>query len=201
VNQQGIVASICPKVTQSADKNSDSNYGYNPAVAAIIERLKSKLQGQCLPRAPRIDPETHQVQCSVIEARPNPTSCDCKAPGRAVPDARLLPAVLRQLQADGQCGAPGQVACTSFCECEILQESAGPALDACLKDEAPPAGSPPGYCYIDDPGSPALANCPSNEKRILHFVSPNGQPIPAADAIAVVACIGSPVDVSTAGAP
>ncbi len=199
LNAHGIVASICPKVTDSADPFSDPNYGYNPAVAAIIERLKSKLQGKCLPRAPRINPQTHQLQCTVVEARPNATSCDCKALGRGVPDARLLPAVQRQLKTDGQCGAPGQIACTSFCECEILPESAGPALEACLQNQTPPAGSPPGYCYIDDPSSAALTNCPSNEKRLLHFVSPDGQPVPAPDAVALIACLGSPVDTAPDG--
>ncbi|MEP7049948.1 MAG: hypothetical protein ABJB12_06325 [Pseudomonadota bacterium] len=200
LDKQGIVASICPKVTDSVDRDSDPNYGYNPAVAAIIDRLKSKLQGECLPRAPRIDSKTHQVQCSVIEARPNAKTCDCNAPGRAKPDPRLLTSIEGWLKTDGQCGAPGQAACSSFCECEILQESAGSALDACLRDEAPPAGSAPGYCYIDDPHSPALANCPNNEKRLLHFVSPDGQPLPAADAVALIACMGSPVDVSADGA-
>ena len=190
----GIVASICPKVTDSADASSDPNYGYNPAVAAIIERLKSKLQGECLPRAPRIDPQTHQVQCAVIEARAHATTCDCNTSGHREPDARLRPAIARQLELLGQCGAPGQRACSSLCECEILQESAGPALDACLRDEPPPAGSPPGYCYIDDPSSPALKDCADNEKRILHFVSPDGQPIPAAGAVALIACIGGAVE-------
>ncbi|MEO8901055.1 MAG: hypothetical protein ABI488_05240 [Polyangiaceae bacterium] len=196
LNSLGIVASICPKVSAAAgaDPSSDPNYGYNPAVAAIIDRLKSKLQGKCLPRAPRIDPQTHQVECAVIEARPNATSCDCKAPGRADPNPLLLPSIQRHLQADRQCGAPGQIACSAFCECEILQETAGPALDACLKDEQPPAGSPPGYCYVDDPASDLLKNCPSTEKRLLHFVSPDGQPVPAAGAVALIACIGGSVD-------
>ncbi len=199
VGSLGIVASICPKVTDSADPSTDPNYGYNPAVAAIIDRLKSKLQGKCLPRAPRIDPETHRLQCAVIEARPPGSTCDCNTAGRRVPDARLLPDLQRQLGTDGQCGGPGQVACASFCECEILPEAAGPALDACLRDEPVPAGSPPGYCYIDDPSSPALTNCPSNEKRLLRFVSPDAQPVPAAGAVALIACVGGAVETSAGG--
>jgi hypothetical protein len=39
-----IVASICPKVTASANPASDPSYGYNPAVTAVIERLKAALQ-------------------------------------------------------------------------------------------------------------------------------------------------------------
>ncbi len=39
-----IVASICPKLTKPAGSaESDPNYGYNPAVRAIIERLKEAL--------------------------------------------------------------------------------------------------------------------------------------------------------------
>lgn len=37
-----IVASICPKIQDA----TNPDYGYNPAVAAIIERLKSALSGK-----------------------------------------------------------------------------------------------------------------------------------------------------------
>jgi hypothetical protein len=51
LGNNAIVASICPKVVKATgDPASDPNYGYNPAVGAIIERLKEALKGKCLPR-------------------------------------------------------------------------------------------------------------------------------------------------------
>ena len=145
-------------MTDSTDPESDPNYGYNPAVGAIIDRLKGALSGECLPRAPEIDPKTRQAECQVIEARPS--ACDCGLPGRAPinthDDPGSIPAVQRQLEASGLCGVPGKAACSSFCECEVKQEvngEAGADLTACQQNQTP---SVPGYCYIDDATSPAL---------------------------------------------
>jgi hypothetical protein len=194
LKNQGVVASICPKVTASADDPAgDPNYGYNPAVAAIIDRLKADLIGRCLPRAVQVNPKTHQALCKVIEAQPGPGTCNCNALGRAVPDAQIVPAVERELKANGHCGEEGQAACSSFCQCEILQETSDAALNACRQGAPPPAGSPPGYCYVDDPASPVVKNCPSNEKRKLQFVSVGGQQTPALGAVAFIACLGAPL--------
>jgi len=78
-----IVASICPKIP---DDSTKPDYGYNPAVKAIIDRLKDALKGKCLPRP--LVPVDHeqddlvkgQVPCKVIEA----------APRRAVPGLAVL---------------------------------------------------------------------------------------------------------------
>src|SRR5262249_24429934 len=48
LGDQAIVASICPANTKDA---TAADYGYRPAVEALVERLKTKLKGQCLPRA------------------------------------------------------------------------------------------------------------------------------------------------------
>jgi hypothetical protein len=189
----GIVASICPKVTASANPASDPNYGYNPAVAAIIDRLKAALQGKCLPRALTPDPVTQQVPCRVIEAQKS--GCDCTLPGRATADAAIIPVVQAQLQTAGDCGGTGQAACSTFCECEISQET-GADLTSCEADET----APPGYCYIDDPSSPAVQGGPVNEKRLLRFVDSDAtHPTPAPGAIAFIACDGAPIAQVTAG--
>ncbi|HOU89701.1 MAG TPA: hypothetical protein PLU22_01585, partial [Polyangiaceae bacterium] len=44
-----IVGSVCPKI--STGDTAAPGYGYNPAVRAIINRLKERLKGTCLPRA------------------------------------------------------------------------------------------------------------------------------------------------------
>ena len=191
LNDQGIVASICPKVTAlaaGADPASDANYGYNPAVGAIIDRLRGKLQGNCLPRAIQTDPDTHQVLCTMIEARESGCG-DCSADGRAPADPSIAAAVRRQLEDSGHCGQPGLPACASFCQCEIKQEE-GANLDACRQDRSAPAG----FCYIDDPTSPLVQGCPPNDKRLLHFVGgSDGQKVPAVGAFAFIACVGAPI--------
>lgn len=191
LNAQGIVASICPKVTVSANPDTDPNYGYNPAVAAIIERLKVALSGKCLPRPVQADPVTKQVQCKVVEAQRG--SCDCAQPGRAPVNSALLGSVRDELASTGNCGGPKQPACSEFCGCEIAQEKDAD-LDACRNNAPESSLSSPGYCYIDDPASPALKNCPANEKRLLRFVSGRGgQRIPAPGAVAFIACAGEAV--------
>jgi hypothetical protein len=185
---QGIVASICPKLTESANPESDPNYGYNPAVGAIIDRLKIALNGKCLPRPPEIDPNTKQVACEVIEARPSGCG-DCSQPGRAPADAQLVSAVRSELQASGICGVSGKPDCSTFCQCQIEQES-GTDLSAC--EQGQPLDTP-GYCYIDDPKSPAVEHCPPTQKRVLQFIDSPSNRIPANDAVAFIACQGAPV--------
>ena len=79
-----IVASICPKISADNMKNN-ADYGYNPAVKAIIDRLKEALKGKCLPR-PLVPAEqaqdgleAGQVPCKVIEAvlPQNGGACSC----------------------------------------------------------------------------------------------------------------------------
>ena len=126
-----IVASICPKVTTGSD--TDPSFGYNPAVGAIIERLKEVLGGKCLPR--KLQPVTDtksptygQVPCEVVEALPagSPNAYDCtKKPGRSPltgdNGAKLEAAVRSRLKQDGQCDGTGQPACADFKMCQIDQ--------------------------------------------------------------------------------
>jgi hypothetical protein len=110
----------------------------------------------------------------------------------------LVPAVERQLQADGHCGPAGK-ACSSFCECEIVQEQTEADLAACRAGES----APPGFCYVDDPASPLVKDCPPDEKRILRFVDSDSlHKTPAQGAVALIACIGAAlpgVDVGATG--
>ncbi len=195
-----IVASICPKnIDAVGDPASDPDYGYNPAVGAIINRLKEALTGKCLPR--QLVPETNpdlpnfgQVPCAVIEATFDPgTGCPaCSSlPGRQDPKEEIRPAVIQNLQQTGQCGGAA-APCSSLCLCEIQQLTGGD-LNACQTQLAPP-NDIYGYCYIDaatDPpiGDPALVErCPPTQKRLLNFV---GSDIPAPGAVAFIACIGA----------
>ncbi len=129
--------------------NSDPNYGYNPAVGAIIERLKVALQGKCLPRPIQVNAQG-QVLCKVIEAQK--MGCDCTTPnnGRApATDQELMSEVQAQLKAKGNCDNTPDNPCKNWCQCEILQETNATAskdLSTCQSNQTL---STPGYCYID----------------------------------------------------
>ena len=194
-----IVASICPKIV---DDKTKADYGYNPAVKAIIDRLKEALKGKCLPRplVPNNTPDTKdglepgQVPCKVIEAiLPQNGACSCNADAkRDVTTPVLRDAVLNKLREGESCGnAMGQTRCEDFCTCELLQLS-GQELAKCQNDASPP--TTPGYCYINaapnEPhvGAEALvADCSADSKRLLRFVGDT----PAPGAIALVACLGA----------
>ncbi|MEO7035711.1 MAG: hypothetical protein ABI548_17395, partial [Polyangiaceae bacterium] len=199
-----IVASICPKVSDQ----TNPDYGYNPAVGAIIERLKVALQGKCLPRPLQTDtvptsPTYGQVLCKVIEAQKS--GCDCKVGGRAVADASILPAMQAQLEKAGDCTRDGKdrrPACSTWCGCEITQLT-GDDRAACQADR----GQKPGYCYVDPsaestasaadkPAVAALLNkCPTTEQQLLKFVNASATvKTPAQDAVAIIACLGAAVD-------
>jgi len=202
LGDNAIVASICPKVIVAADPekpSADPNYGYNPAVSAIVERLKSKLTGKCLPRTLKSD-EQGQVLCRVVEAQAEKSACDCGLQGRSeVASEDIRRAVRRQLAETSQCDGPGLPACSDWCMCEIEPVDSA-HVKACQANEG---GVPPGYCYIDDQakvGANAstvqaiedqLALCPANERHLLRFV--DSDPVhktPAPGAFTFIACIG-----------
>jgi len=205
LGENAIVASICPKVIDAADPNhpsADPNYGYNPAVSAILTRLKVTLAGKCLPRTLQID-EQGQALCRVVEAQKEKADCNCGLDGRAEVNADTTRAVQARLRASGHCGGPGQKACSDWCMCEI--EQVDPAhLKACQTNQG---GVPAGYCYVDDQakvGADAsaaqaveaqLALCPVNERHRLRFVdSDPAHKTPAQGAFAFIACLGAPIE-------
>ena len=78
LGDQGVIASLCP-ITLKGDKQ-DPSYGYNPAVKAIVDRLKNALTTQCLPQklhARRRRPT--RCPCLVLAQLGEPTdSCDAR---------------------------------------------------------------------------------------------------------------------------
>jgi hypothetical protein len=197
LGENAIVASICPKVIKAnGPASGDPNYGYNPAVGAIINRLKDALKGKCLPRpietAP-IDPENlalgSEVLCKVVEAQKSGCNCD-PALGRKDVDPAIVPAVRKQLERTGQCGTGNQPKCDTWCQCEIVQAQ-GDQLAKCQANQT----AAPGYCYVDkdvDSGN-QLKNCPSNQQQMLRFVDDGHNQTPAKGAVAFIACLGAPV--------
>ncbi|HSY23848.1 MAG TPA: hypothetical protein VK841_17090 [Polyangiaceae bacterium] len=77
---QGIVSSLCPIDTQTPDGGAyDPNYGYNPAVEVIIDRLKPALNVTCLPEK-LVTTSSGAAPCQVLVALPPSTGGTCKNP-------------------------------------------------------------------------------------------------------------------------
>jgi hypothetical protein len=202
VGDNGIVASICPKNTEpepGVERAADPSYGYNPAVASILEIFRERLGGQCLPRElePNTDPtseEFGQVPCSVVEAVPDDDGqCGCDpARGRSdVESVDLRKAVREELAANEVCGGKTDVSCASFCLCEVAQLE-GAALQACQAGSRDPDLF--GYCYVDADkgiGNPDLvAQCKGTQRRLLRWV---GEGLPANGSHMMMACRGAPL--------
>ena len=213
-----IVASICPK-DLTAGQETSPGYGYNPAVAALINRLKEKLKGSCLPRPLTVQADG-SVPCNVVEvvsgdvpkAANPPLSCDqyCFKQGRdqgppgtstvTPPSAQMAAAVTDSMQKAGICGG-SRPACSSMCLCLLSQEALGANLDTCQNaTDGSDTLLPPGYCYVDPPvagNTPEIvAKCPETQRRILRYVGNNistGVAVPLPGSTVFTACQGSAV--------
>ena len=198
-----IVASICAR---NVTRTNDPDYGYRPAIAAIVDRLKEQLGNRCLPRALTVS-EDGSVPCTLVETTPQPPkdpntgaalACPpCEAQfARRVPSDRLDGIVRGQLanEIGKPCGADDP-SCSRACLCEVQQvqqvdrPDAARALQVCKND--PDATGVEGWCYVDDDpktSNPELvASCPATQKRLLRFV---GRGL-GANTTTFVACTGS----------
>ncbi|MEZ4225431.1 MAG: hypothetical protein R3B13_31050 [Polyangiaceae bacterium] len=189
-----IVASICPKQALDAQ---DPSFGYNPAMNAIVDRLKEHFSGTCITRPVEVttNPDgTTTTQCAVVEVtRRGDGQCACDdAANRREPNAKLVGPVLQELRTDRVCG-PGsadQVACTrdEFCLCELGEAT---SKASCENDVA---ASGIGWCYVDPSqgvGRDEVIPSECNPRRQLRFVGPD---TPAAQAVVFIACVGKPLD-------
>jgi hypothetical protein len=195
-----IVASICAR---NVDNRDAQDYGYRPAIAAIVDRLKEALSGRCLPRQLDVD-ENGDVPCKVIEAIAQP-GVGCGRPGRADAAPAIFDAAFDRLQQNGTCGGETGRACNTgtFTLCEILPSKAAgggdPSVADCLEDL--PSFSEPGYCYVDPQrgmdlgiflGEESLVDkCQATEKRLLRFV---GDDTPAGNSTVLIACLGAEIE-------
>jgi hypothetical protein len=199
VGPQGIVASVCPAQLTNTDA---ADYGYRPAIGAIIDRLKAALKGKCLPR--ELAPDANgQVQCLIIEARATGGACECDPAKARGPIQPAHEAAVKAAKADKQANTAWD------CFCEIAQTGADPdlsskeELDACQQDASPapvikggPQDGQPanGWCYVDAVSTPPTGNpaivkdCPANEKRLVRFVGA-GNALP--NATLFITCSGA----------
>ena len=186
----GIVTSICPKVTESPNPTGDPDYGYNPAVGALVDRMKNALSPTCL--AEPIEPDSAgRVGCELFEVNAamagNCTAC--AGPGRIAASASGTAALLERLEETRYCGAAGQPACDELCVCAIEQMS-GAGLEACQGEPSLPLELA-GFCYVDPAqgfGEPELVSgCPVGRKRRLRFL---GEGVPRDGASTFLLCGG-----------
>lgn len=200
VGSNGIVGSVCP--AQLNDKTK-SDYGYRPAIGAIIDRLKTALGGKCLPRELTVDPKTKEVPCLIIEARAvagTPT-CDANEFRRELTGDNLnaKTVALASDSAKAQEQKQGKP-WNQFCEILPAGAASPEALQACQTDpstnpltKTTPPGEVNGWCYVDptqapDEGSEKIvANCPANEKRLIRFI---GKGNPVAGGTLFITCSG-----------
>ncbi|HXK20359.1 MAG TPA: hypothetical protein VNG33_21260, partial [Polyangiaceae bacterium] len=192
-----IVASACPKVMDE----TNPDYGYNPAVNALVDRVKEDFRARCLARPLPVvqnGENAGRVPCVVMEALTDqPAACDCEALSRVSLADRpeLMKAARQRLASGGVCGGSGGGAdsqsCSSICLCELPQLF-GPELASCQNDPTPP--QTPGFCYVNaapnetQVGNPALLeSCSADTKRLVRFVG--GAPTPGA--ITLIQCDGA----------
>jgi hypothetical protein len=142
----GIAASLCPRTLDS----SDPNYGYNPAVDAIIAKLKNALGNTCIPRPVALT--NGQAPCAVLELLPTsgpeddaPQDCD-PAKGLSVPQADVLARYRADQKQAGNGDATEALMARTLCEVDQL---AAPCFGA----------SAPGWCYETRALDPSLGTC------------------------------------------
>lgn len=188
IGDSAIVASICPKILTQGQPG----YGYEPAVDAIVERLKTALGGSCPPRPLAVVPGSDgELPCVVVEAQEPQGSCSCSSAGRGPAPEAARQLVEGELRQSGRCDAPDMPACSSFCYCEIAQATGSNRTDC--QNSTVNTGTP-GYCYVDPFGTPPVGNpelvkdCGPSNKRLIRFVGPD---TPTPGAVAYIACMGA----------
>ncbi len=103
LGDQGIAASLCPIQLDNPDA---ADYGYRPAVAAIVDRLKNALTTQCLPQKLVRDAE-ELVPCLVLAQLGEETDT-CERYGLEKPKDEILKVFLEQQKAEsGNVGEGG----------------------------------------------------------------------------------------------
>jgi hypothetical protein len=107
LGKQGVVSSICPiHTTDMTPTKDDPLYGYRPAVAAIVDRLRDTLSNECLPQ--KLEPDADGVvQCLILLQIPKGeagTGGTCLNPvcpaaaGLEVPRSDVLPQFCQNLE-------------------------------------------------------------------------------------------------------
>ena len=185
VGSQAIVASVCPA---NMSDSSKSDYGYRPAIASIVERLKAALQGTCWSEQLTIKADG-TVDCVVLEAtKGNGVDGEGNVTCPACGDGRIEASDQQKAALEGN-----EVFIENglSCVCQINQAEVGNDLTACQTQEV--VTGVKGWCYLDpdqdNSHNPDLvASCPVGGKRLIRFVGDN---VPAAGSLTFLQCVGA----------
>ena len=152
--KQGIVSSICPIDVNDNASQDDPLYGYRPAVASIIDRLKTALGSQCLPQ--KLTPDANgQLPCSILAqlptaSDPSDPQADCtngKFPGLSAPDPAILAGFLESQEeawlANGGDAGPAGPDPRTLPTCEVNELAASQLVAGSCK-----TSSALGWCYV-----------------------------------------------------
>jgi hypothetical protein len=171
LGHHAVVASVCPKNTTAVgnDPAADPSYGYNPAVGAMVSRLKPYFAPRCLPRSLPVEVD-QRVPCSVIEGQRPGRGCSCDpARGRLDLPPELSAAVRSELAKRGFCDGV-RARCSELCLCEVRQFE----LDELATCQNSPIDDETrfGFCYLDrNIANPELLGaCPAGEPQNLRFM-------------------------------
>lgn len=190
VGDSAVVASICAK-EMTDDQAPD--YGYRPAMQAIVDKVKTKLSELCFDRELTTD-EQGETNCKVIELQAAQETCSCSGT-RSAPKANVLQSVRKQMRQLDLCTTDAE--CAALCPCEIAQVAPGPdaSLNSCQTDAQ---SGENGWCYVDavwgDASAQLVSNCRGNTRRKVRFV---GDGVPRESSLTFLACQGSGYDTET----
>jgi hypothetical protein len=187
MGDQAIVASICPANT---DNSNAADYGYRPAIGAIVDRLKAALQGTCWNQELEIieDGEKKgQVSCVVLEAFKGDLDKDGNCPPCTEGRSEATPEQKKSLEGNA-IYTENQLNCV----CKIEQTEKDD-LKACVSQDV--VTNVQGWCYIDPAKDSShnkdiVASCPPANKRLIRFVGNN---IPRAGSLTFLQCIGASI--------
>ncbi|MFO0740852.1 MAG: hypothetical protein U0270_33455 [Labilithrix sp.] len=136
LGDQGIISSLCP--IQLTDKDKPT-YGYRPAVATIIERLKNALTTQCLPQKLRSDEEEASgtplpVPCLVLAQLSPDSDKKCEdIPGLTRPEKAVLDIFLQQQKAESGNVGDGGLDLSKLEVCVVPQKTVAKGV-SCAAD-------------------------------------------------------------------
>jgi len=169
MGNNGVVASICPP---PIDDETADNYGYNPAVRAIVDRLKNALNGECLPQPLTRGPDG-KVACLVLTILQGPSSDQPTACNPALGLRQPDPAVLKDFNAkrlaaaEGAAAASGMPVADLSPVCEIVQMVPDTLSPVTYGGKPTCDGNGnPGWCYVE---GMAAGTCSGGSAQAIRF--------------------------------
>lgn len=152
LGDQGVVGSLCAR--NVSDKTA-ADYGYRPAVNAIVDRLGKILTAQCLPRplTPQVD---GSVACLVLVSQDG-LVCDPQK-GLKTPEPEVAAHYTAQKLAELHKTDPNA---TIGNVCELTQ-----VLRSQYQNGTCEGASTPGFCYVD---GAAAKECPTSTPQAIRF--------------------------------